>query len=264
MSLTAEDYIGLGYVESTVKARQAVVSAFARFCYASNRTFFPTNEFVLADYAAYLANNGVKASSIKTYLTAIFAFQQLHGGPHPARDSLRLKVVLKGIKRAQSYTPSSKHPLTPVELLKLKACLDWSSSLHRTFWACLVVGFWSFLRGGNLVQKSAKKFDPAKHLSALNLSRNERGFLISLNRTKTVQFNERRLIIPLLSVPGNALCPEVALEAMWALCPMPESGSLFCFKGDDGRVMPLVHSKLNDSKYRGSSCILCLLTCFLQ
>ena len=249
--MNSEDYLKLGYVELTVKSRAAIIDAFARFCFVSNRQFFPTNEFVLADYAAYLANHKVKASSIKTYLSAIYAYQQMNGGPHPARNSLRLKVVLKGIKRAQSYVPSSKHPLTPVELLKIKRGLDWSSSLDRTFWACLVVGFWSFLRGGNLVQKSAKKFDPAKHLGAPCLSRMDNGFLISLNRTKTIQFNEKCLIIPLLAVPGNALCPEAALEAMWALCPMPESGSLVSFRDTDGRGKPLVHSKLNGCKCRG-------------
>lgn len=249
--MNAEDYINHGYVESTVKARAAAVSAFARFCFASRRQFFPTNEFVLADYAAYLANHGVKASSIKTYFAAIAAYQQLNGGPHPTLNSLRLLLVIKGIKRCQSYTPSSKLPLTPVELMRIKATLNWSSSQDRTFWACLVVGFWSFLRGGNLVQKSAKKFDPAKHLGASSLSRFDQGFLLTLNRTKTVQFNERKLVIPLVAAPGNALCPVVALEAMWALCPLPPEGSLFSFRDADGVVKPLLHSKLNDRKCRG-------------
>lgn len=244
MSFTVEFLQSKAYADSTTKSRESAVLAFARFCVISNLPFFPASTEVLCQYVAYLANHNVKASSISSYLAHIGTFHKLKGLPDPTKV-FAISTTVKGVARVRGSRPDSKAPLTPVELLKLKNTLDPASSLHRTFWACLVVGFWSYLRCNNLVQKTKRNFDSLRHVSPDNLSVSSVGVTITLQRTKTIQFNDYDLRIPLVKMDDNPLCPVRAIKEMWELCPPYYGHSLFLFRGPSGSISPLVHSHLN-------------------
>ena len=238
------DYLALAYAPSTNKARDSAVVAFERWCTSTQREIWPSED-TLCEYVAFLANSGFYLS-IKTYLSAINTYHKLQGHHDCLANSFKLKTLQRGVKRAQAHAPRGKHPLTPVELRRIRKTLDWSSSRDRTFWACLVIGFWTFLRGGNLVPKSASKFDANRHLSPLNMTVGN-NVVFSLMKTKTVQFAERILVLPLVALPGNELCPVSALVQMWDLCPLRKAGPLFVFSDGRGACVPLLHSKLNES-----------------
>jgi hypothetical protein len=244
MSLTVDYLQSKAYAEATTRARNRAVLAFARFCLVAQLDFFPASDDTLCKYVAYLATHGLKASSIRAYLAHIGTFHKLKGVNDPTQ-SFALSTTVKGVARIRDSRPESKAPLTPVELVKIRGVLDWTSSLHRTFWACLVIGFWSYLRGSNLVQKTKRDFDNLRHVSPDNVTASRDGVTIALQRTKTIQFNERELRIPLLHMPGNPLCPIKALRDMWELCPAQSGTSLFLFRAPSGRTTPLVHSLLN-------------------
>lgn len=246
MIRSVQDFAELAYEPSTTRARNSAVLAFARFCILSKRPLAPTTVETFCEYATYLANSGVKVGSIRTYLSAIRTWFKLNDVADPTIDSFLLKTVLKGIKKAQAYLPNSKNPLTPVELLKIRVGLDWSSSRDRTLWAALVIGFWSFLRGSNLVPRSAAKFHADRHLSAENMKISDGQLFFSIKKTKTVQFNERVLVIPLMPVADSDLCPLAALLAMWELCPLSNVGPLFVFASNTGARSPLLHAKFNE------------------
>lgn len=248
MSLTVEFLQSKAYADSTTRARELSVLAFARFCVVSNLPFFPASAETLCRYVAFLATHNVKASSISAYLSHIGTYHKLKGADDPTK-SFALSITVKGVARVHGSRPSSKSPLTPVELSRIRTTLDWSSSLHRTLWATLVVGFWSYLRSSNLVQKTKRNFDSMRHVSPDNISLSAEGVTISLQRTKTIQFNERALHIPLVIMPGNFLCPIKALQDMWELCPAQCGTSLFLFRGSSGSASPLVHSHLNKREY---------------
>lgn len=249
MSVTVEQAQSMAYADATTRSRNSAVMAFARFCVFTGYAFLPASTMTLCEYAVYLHDNNVKASSISTYISHIGTFHKLKGLDDPTK-SFALSTTVRGLARLQDCRPNSKAPLTPVELVKIRATLDWSSSLHRTFWACLVVGFWTYLRCSNLVPRSERAFDPLKQVSPDNLSLSDEGLIIALQRTKTIQFNERQLLIPLVRMGDNPLCPIQAIRDMWALC-RPQNGTpLFSFTSPSGLVRPLVHSHLNKSESR--------------
>jgi hypothetical protein len=107
-----------------------------------------------------------------------------------------------------------------------------------------VVGFWSFLCCSNLLQKSPASYAPGQHVGVDSIALTDSGFNITLNRTKTLQFNECQLAIPLVAIPGSNLCPFDAVRAMWQLCQASSGVSLFCYSSR-GRPTPLVHSRFN-------------------
>lgn len=249
MELTTEQILAAGFAESTNKNRASIVANFQQFCTTHNAPFLPTDIKTLASYVTFLANRKIKASSIRNYLAAIGTHHKLNHLDNPGEGSFYLKTMLKGVKRLQAYMPNSKHPLTTRELLLIYNTLNWSQSIDRTFWACLIIGFWTFLRGGNLVPNATNKFDPGKHVSGKSLIFVNNHVMIGLRRTKTIQFNERQLLLPLVPVANSPFCPIWALAQMWELCPLQDQGSLFAFNDTSG-VKQLLHAKLNERTYQ--------------
>ncbi len=238
----------LSLAPSTARSRDSTVRAFTRFCIQFGFRPCPTPARALLEYATWLANQGIKASSISTYINTVRSFHQLRGFSDPVRsrlDSYALKAVLKGIRRDQQFRPSSKPAITINELRKLRSVLNWSDSKHRTFWAVTVIGFWSFLRASNLMQKTTSGFIDGQHLAVDCLSSTEFGITLRLQHTKTVQFAQKILTIPLVALPGDSLCPVQALIDMWELCPPCSNCSLFIYSAASGSQTALTHSAYN-------------------
>ena len=54
---------------------------------------------------------------------------------------------------------------------------------------------------------------------------------VTFRRTKTIQFGERQLHIPLLSIPGSPLCPVSAFNSMVRAVPASKTQALFLRPG---------------------------------
>jgi len=74
-------------------------------------------------------------------------------------------------------------------------------------------------RLANIVPSSCKSFDPRPHLSRCDVVSNELGLIATFHCTKTIQFGERKLHIPLLRIPDSPLCPVSAYHRMVRLVP---------------------------------------------
>ena len=53
------------------------------------------------------------------------------------------------------------------------------------------------------------------------------GLIVSVKWSKVIQFRERTLLIPLVSIPSHALCPVHALRDFFDTCPAPASSPAF-------------------------------------
>ena len=83
------------------------VKHFHDFCAKFGMTIpLPVNEHVLCQFAAFLAQQGLTAQTVKTYIAAIRNLQISLGFPDPRDTSSlpRLKLVLMGLRRLQSRT----------------------------------------------------------------------------------------------------------------------------------------------------------------
>lgn len=73
----------------------------------------------------------------------------------------------------------------------------------------------------NLFVPSLGQFDPSRHLSRQHVSFVPGGGTLKVVWSKTIQFQERDLVIPLPRIPNAPLCPSQALMLVCQLCPMP-------------------------------------------
>lgn len=53
------------------------------------------------------------------------------------------------------------------------------------------------------------------------------GIMVNINSSKTIQFKERVLRIPVVESPGSILCPVRWLKVYLSLCRVPKKGPLF-------------------------------------
>ena len=74
-----------------------------------------------------------------------------------------------------------------------------------------------------IVPKSARSFDSRRHLTRGDVAVTSHGLLVTFKRTKTIQFGEHRLHIPLLRIVDSRLCPVSAYLCMIRLVPAGRS-----------------------------------------
>jgi hypothetical protein len=65
-------------------------------------------------------------------------------------------------------------------------------------------------RQSNLVPVSVKKFDPFKQLYRKNIIVHIDYLVIKIAWSKTIQFGDRKLEIPLVKIPNSPFCPYQA------------------------------------------------------
>ena len=118
--------------------------------------------------------------------------------------------------------------------------------LHATFWAVCLVIFFGLLRKANLQCKGFTQFDPSKHL--------RRGDILFftdwasiINRwSKTIQFSQRILTVPLPRIAQHPLCPYTALRHTFRLVPAPLSGPAFIIPAStEGGLTALTYGKFD-------------------
>ena len=119
-----------------------------------NLLAFPLSELTLCRFVAFLIQEGLTYSSVRQYLSALRHRQLLDGGPDSTLNSCsRLHYVLRGCHRSlPPATRPQRLPLSPY-ILRLLYCY-WSRPSHNhdsiCLWAVCCVGFFGFLRSGEL------------------------------------------------------------------------------------------------------------------
>ena len=144
--------------------------------------------------------------------------------------------MMRGVIRTLGDTTSRKLPITPQILLKMCGVLNWEEPGHILFRAA----FFGMLRRSNLLPYP--HFDPKKLLRRCDVLAYPWGLGLSICWSKTIQFRERELLVPLPHLPGHPLDPVSAVHAVFKLHPWPLA-KLLPFLIQKGRV-PLLSQHL--------------------
>ena len=152
---------------------------------------------------------GYRTKVVAAYLNAVRILHLEHGLTDPTKNNFHLATTLRGIKRAKGLTVSQKKPITPQILLALRNQLNLDNPWHATFWAVCLVAFFGLLRKANLLCRGSTQFNPSKHLRRGDIVFFA-SWAIVINRwSKTIQFSQRILTIPLPRINKHPLCPYV-------------------------------------------------------
>ena len=118
---------------------------------------------------------------------------------------------MRRIKRLNGQTVSQKLPITPAVLYKMHNQLNLTRSLDATFWAACLVAFFSFFRKSNLLPPTPTAFDPQRHLRNCDVRFYPRGIILVVRWSKTIQYHNRTLLVPIPKIAHSSLCPWSAV-----------------------------------------------------
>lgn len=169
----------------------------------------------------------------------------MSGYSNPLQNTPRLQLALRGCKRLKPPQPSTRLPITPVILRRIKSCLSLDFN-DQMLWAAMCLGFFGFLRAGEFTTN--KTFDPNYDLSCQDISidshTNPSLIRVKIKRSKTDQFCVGAFIF--LARTDVDLCPVTAILNYLQIRP-PTPGPLFIF--DDGSPLskPRLRLALNST-----------------
>ncbi len=212
------------YSENSWKTRHSQWRKYLDFCNATHCVALPCSATTLCAYIAFLART-LKYTSICNYVSALRTLHKLNDASVDAFECFVVKATLKGYKRILGVNIVRKYPVT-VSMLKqiVGSCAD---DCESGLIATLLVGFFTFMRKSSLLPRTVHEFNHGGTLCRGSIGFTEEGAMLKLTQTKTIQFQERVLYIPLVSIPDSILCPVKALRVHFARHHAPQDGPVF-------------------------------------
>lgn len=255
---------GNTFAGSTKKTYLTYLKSYMKFCQLFNLPLIPASTTNIARYIAFLSNR-LKYSSIANYLTVIKTLHLEANLPDPLNGHY-VDSVLKGARRVLGDGCQRKLPITPFILKGIFSTIDVNSSFDLAFWTACLVAFFSFLRKSNLLVPSLTSFELGRVVCRQDVSFECTGASLLVRHTKTIQYKERGLCIPLPRIINSPFCPASTLLLLLKLVPAPfEPCPLFMYTSGH-KIIPLTYPTflsrlkttlqqlgLNSSQYSGHS-----------
>ena len=231
------------YARGTRKNLYVQWKSFVLFCLYFKFTVCPAQLDTLCMYAQFLSRSFKSVESIRNYLSGIKLMHLLTGFTCPDLSAIDLTLALRGLMRNNPHCPKQALPITPDILLLFLQNLDLSDPSHLAHWCLFLFAFFLMLRKSNLVPESIKAMDLSKILCRGDVAVLSKSLLVHIKWSKTIQFGQRTLTLPLVSIPGSPLCPVQAFKQMSACIPASASDPAFVVPGKK-KVIPITYRKL--------------------
>lgn len=220
----AHELIGQAIAPSTKLAYDSGYNTYRRFLALSNisnkitEKLPPVSEQLLIKFSTYCHQSlNLKYSTIKLYLCGIRFHYLSTTSSNPfdyvyyGSNLLRLQLLLKGIKRADSKPQRIRHPITSSILIKI--CERLHKRIFHNFLDLMMetvctVAFFGFLRCSEFTCKTT--FDPSCNLCIGDLRPMPDHIILNLQQSKTDPFRQGVKIK--LFCTGATVCPKCILD----------------------------------------------------
>ena len=203
------------------------VRCYFSYCVYFARTPLPADANTIYGFAQFLSRSMVP-STLRNYISGVKLLHIFHNLPFPHSDDYMLQLELRGISRLNPHVPIRAIPVTPTILLTFVRSMIPEDPLHCSVWACSLFLFFTMARLGSILPGATST--PMRSIltrNRVNFSRE--GILVTLLQTKTIQFGQRRLHIPLIK-NDSALCPVLAYEQVLALSHFESTSPAFVYQ----------------------------------
>ena len=163
-----------GLAPSPHRSYASAQAQFIKFCTQlgklhSSGSPCPVDEWTLCLFATFLAAR-IQHSSIKVYLSGIRALHIEQGFADPLANCLHLQRVIRGIKRSQGSSSSSRLRITDDLMLVIWRSLDLCLPDHLMFWAACSLGYFGFLYASEFTVPSLACFSPSSHFGVQDIA----------------------------------------------------------------------------------------------
>ena len=218
--------------DNTDKTRATQKKNYLEFCAVYGIDPYGPGREGIAFYIAHLSNTH-RYVSIKNYVCGVNYFLGSYRVTDVPYDDPLIIRALRGARRFLGDYATQALALLPEHLLVMYDVLPVSLG-HSCFWAAALFAFRSLMRkchytdGESVLCRSAFQFY-------------DWGMMVTVTRTKTIQFKERKLMIPICRVSNKTLCAVYWVERHFAEVKAKPSHPAFMIP-DGENVSPMSYS----------------------
>lgn len=224
----------LCWAESTWKCRSSQWKKYLKFCKLYNLVPVPATPETVSLYITYLCDS-LAYSSICNYLSSVWSLHEMVGSTPVAKGDFLVRCTLRGARRLLGDSVLSADPLLPTDLLKIYRVMNFKSLSDLVFWTALVLAFRCLLRKGH--------FTASPHnLLRQDIEFTDYGLKLVIRSSKTIQYREREVVIPIVASTRSLLCPVRWLSKYLRLVEVAPSSPLFVIPGSQ---RPLLYCKFS-------------------
>lgn len=222
----------MSYAPNSIIARDFQLKRYLQFIgiFIGLLTPIPCDSNQVALYATWLARS-LKYSSILNYLSGLNYFLKKNGAQTIDYSAFVVNTTLKGIRRSLGDTPKQAIPILPGMLRNMFQFLTLKHG-HTAWRAAVLCSFRGLLRKSQVT-------DSESVLRRKDFKIFPWGMLVYLRRSKTIQFKERVLIIPISRCPDIALCAVHWTEKHFAEVQADQVSPAFLIPINDNSYAPL-------------------------
>lgn len=232
------------YAEGTYKNLQIQWESFLLFCIHFGLCYLPVTTETLSLYAQFLSRSFKAPQSIKNYLSGVKTMHYLLGFSTQNINDFLINISLRGIERLHPHQIKQASPITPEILGHIYKLLDTESKTDSVFWCLFLFAFFLFARKSNLVPNSEADISKNKILLRKDIQLVNEMLIVSMRWSKTNQFGQRILQIPLLAIPESIFCPVHAYTVMCNKVHANVTNPLFSLPNGKCITYPAFQSKL--------------------
>lgn len=217
------------YAEGTKRNHRSNIKQFIIFCVKFHKPVCPTTRETLMAFAR-LESSTMSYSSIKNIFSTIKFVHRAMNEEFPD-DDWQVESTLKAIKRELSGAAHQTLPITPDILEKIYLFSDTSRPKGLAEWTCFLTSFYCLLRKSSAVPATLAKFNPQTGLSRMKISfpTNRNICMVLLNHSKTNQFGNHQMVIPMVANPIQALCPVFHMRELFTRFKLGEELPAFSY-----------------------------------
>lgn len=139
----------------------------------------------LCMYLQFLKNSYSAPTTIKNYLSGARTWLAEHGGNLAAFSSFEYHQLFSSLSKRSLHIPRRAAPLTWDHVRIISRFMDHTPAIPLSAKACLLIGFHTFLRSGNLLSPTMSSWGGAHTLTPRDLVMSAQGLAVSIRSTKT-------------------------------------------------------------------------------
>lgn len=234
------------YRPGTQSNLKTQVSAYYDFCDTFHLRYLPADNLQLTRFAVHLhLNRNLKPDTINNYISGVRTLHGLAGFKISCVDDLAHQLVIKGIKNRNKQPRKQAEAITPQVLKMLFQKVDTSDVLELVAWVAVLIGFHCLLRASNLTSRSVSSFSPQENLLRRDFRMHENLLLVHIKWTKTMQYRERKLLIPVIPFEDPDIDAIKWFSFMVSTIAAPPSAPAFSVPTKKG-LSPLTYSQLSN------------------
>lgn len=204
--------------ESSWRTRRSQWKHYVTFCEDLIIAPLPASPELLCLYIAYMARS-FKYIIIVNYISAVRVLHRCYAYEPVGSENFLVKSTLLGAKRLLGDEQFSSDPLLPKHLCMIYKTLNVGKIEDLVFWTAVITCFRGLLRKSSVCQGS-------NCMTRSEITFKNWGALISIRKSKTIQFKERVHVIPVARVKG-LLCAVYWLEKMFATVRVTSDKPMF-------------------------------------